>query len=30
MLDMLGRWTTERSVIEQILVSNPSELYGFD
>lgn len=29
MLDMLARWTTERSVIEQILVSNPSELYGF-
>ncbi len=30
MLDMLSRWTTERSVLEQILVSNPSELYGFD
>lgn len=30
MLDMLARWTTERSVIEQILVTNPSELYGFD
>jgi len=30
MLDMLARWTTERSVIEQILVNNPSELYGFD
>ena len=30
MLDMLGRWTTERSVIEQILVNNPNELYGFD
>jgi predicted TIM-barrel fold metal-dependent hydrolase len=29
MLDMLARWTTERAVIEQILVSNPSELYGF-
>lgn len=29
MLDMLARWATERSVIEQILVSNPSELYGF-
>lgn len=29
MLDMLARWTTERSVIEQILVNNPSELYGF-
>ena len=30
MLDMLSRWTTERSVLEQILVSNPIELYGFD
>jgi predicted TIM-barrel fold metal-dependent hydrolase len=30
MLDMLARWTTERSVIEQILVNNPNELYGFD
>ena len=30
MLDMLARWTTERSVLEQILVRNPSELYGFD
>ena len=30
MLDMLSRWTTERSVLEQILVRNPSELYGFD
>ncbi len=30
MLDMLARWTTERSVIEQILVTNPSGLYGFD
>jgi hypothetical protein len=30
MLDMLARWTTERSVIVQILVNNPSELYGFD
>ena len=30
MLDMLARWTTEHSVIEQILVNNPSELYGFD
>jgi len=29
MLDMLSRWTTERSVLEQILVSNPIELYGF-
>ena len=29
MLDMLTRWTAERTVIEQILVSNPSELYGF-
>jgi len=29
MLDMLTRWTTERSVIEKILVQNPSELYGF-
>jgi predicted TIM-barrel fold metal-dependent hydrolase len=29
MLDMLGRWTTDPSAIEQILVSNPSELYGF-
>jgi D-galactarolactone isomerase len=29
MLDMLARWSTERSVIEKILVSNPSELYGF-
>ncbi len=29
MLDMLARWTTERAVIEQILVQNPSELYGF-
>lgn len=30
MLDMLARWTTDRSVIEQILVSNPTELYGFN
>ncbi|MEI8400708.1 MAG: amidohydrolase family protein [Alcaligenaceae bacterium] len=30
MLDMLARWTTKRSVIEQILVSNPSQLYGFN
>ena len=30
MLDMLGRWTTDRSVIEQILVRNPTELYGFN
>jgi predicted TIM-barrel fold metal-dependent hydrolase len=30
MLDMLARWTTERSVIEQILINNPSKLYGFD
>lgn len=30
MLDMLARWSTERSVLERILVSNPSELYGFD
>ena len=30
MLDMLARWTPDRSVIEQILVGNPSELYGFD
>lgn len=30
MLDLLARWTTERAVIEQILVSNPSELYGFN
>ena len=29
MLDMLARWTTERAAIEQILVQNPSELYGF-
>ena len=29
MLDMLARWTNERSVIEQILVINPSKLYGF-
>ena len=30
MLDMLARWTHQRSVIEQILVTNPAELYGFD
>jgi len=30
MLDMLARWTTDRSVIEQILVRNPIELYGFN
>jgi hypothetical protein len=29
MLDMLARWSTERSVLEKILVTNPSELYGF-
>lgn len=29
MLDMLARWTTDRSVIEAILVGNPNELYGF-
>jgi len=29
MLDLLARWSTERSVIEKILVANPSELYGF-
>jgi predicted TIM-barrel fold metal-dependent hydrolase len=29
MLDMLARWTTDRSVIEAILVGNPIELYGF-
>ena len=29
MLDMLARWTNDRAVIEQILVSNPIELYGF-
>ena len=30
MMDMLTRWTTDRSVIEQILVSNPATLYGFE
>ena len=30
MLDMLARWTNDRSVIEQILVRNPTELYGFN
>jgi predicted TIM-barrel fold metal-dependent hydrolase len=30
MMDMLTRWTTDRSVIEQILVSNPAALYGFE
>lgn len=30
MLDMLSRWTTDRSVIEQILVNNPAELYVFN
>jgi D-galactarolactone isomerase len=29
MLDMLARWTPDRSVIEAILVGNPIELYGF-
>jgi len=29
MLDMLARWTPDRSVIEAILVGNPNELYGF-
>jgi len=29
MLDMLARWTTDRSVIEAILVGNPNALYGF-
>ncbi len=29
MLDMLARWTTDRSVIEAILVGNPNDLYGF-
>ena len=30
MMDMLTRWTSDRSVIEQILVSNPAALYGFE
>ena len=30
MMDMLTRWTSDRSVIERILVSNPTALYGFE
>lgn len=29
LLDLLGRWSLDRSVIEKILVGNPQELYAF-
>jgi predicted TIM-barrel fold metal-dependent hydrolase len=30
MLDRLSQWTSDRVVIEKILVHNPARLYGFD
>lgn len=30
MLDRLSRWTSDRSVLEKILVHNPARLYGFE
>jgi predicted TIM-barrel fold metal-dependent hydrolase len=30
MLDLLGNWTSDRGVIEKILVHNPARLYGFE
>ncbi|GAA5236031.1 amidohydrolase family protein [Verticiella sediminum] len=29
LLELLGSWTSERSVLEKILVANPAALYGF-
>lgn len=30
LMNLLGRWTDDASVIQKILVSNPEKLYGFD
>lgn len=30
LMNLLGRWTDDASVIHKILVSNPEKLYGFD
>jgi len=30
LMDLLGRWTADSTIIHKILVSNPEHLYGFD
>ncbi len=30
LMDLLGRWTSDTTIIQKILVNNPENLYGFD
>jgi len=30
LMDLLGRWTDDASIIQKILVNNPEKLYGFE